>query len=291
MLIIGGSEFFLKKPQSERLRLKKLLYVGFFVVFIVIFLYVNNHWLVVSKYEFESEKVPASFDGLRITQISDLQDALFGEHQERLIAKVKTTNPDLIFITGDLVDSNRYDLERSLQAVRGLVKLADVYYVLGNHEVATNKVNEIYEKLSSLGVHVLSNESTIIERDGERLAIVGIEDPLSGRTTKEMLEIATRNVQPNVLKILLAHRPEVFDTYVEFGIDLVFSGHAHGGQVRIPGIGGLYARGQGIFPKYTAGLYKEGTTTMAVSRGLGNSTVPMRIFNPPEILVMELKKK
>ena len=136
--------------------------------------------------------MPASFDGLRITQISDLQDALFGEQQEKLIAKVKATNPDLIFITGDLVDSNRYDLERSLQAARGLVKLADVYYVLGNHEVATNKVNEIYEELSSLGVHVLSNESTFIERDGERLAIVGIEDPLSGRTTKEMLEIATK---------------------------------------------------------------------------------------------------
>lgn len=273
------------------MRLKKLLYVAFFLVFIVIFLYVNNHWLVVSKYEFESEKVPASFDGLRITQITDLQDALFGEHQEKLIAKVKTTNPDLIFITGDLVDSNRYDLERSLQAVRGLVKLADVYYVLGNHEVATNKVNVIYEELSSLGVHVLSNESTIIERDGERLAIVGIEDPLSGRTTKEMLKIATKNVPPNVLTILLAHRPEVFNTYVEFGIDLVFAGHAHGGQVRIPGIGGLFARGQGIFPKYTAGVVEEGTTTMAVSRGLGNSTVPIRIFNPPEILVMELKKK
>ena len=271
--------------------MKKLLYVAFFVVFIVIFLYVNNHWLVVSKYEFESEKAPAGFDGLRITQITDLQDALFGEHQEKLIAKVKATNPDLIFITGDLVDSNRYNLERSLQAVRGLVKLADVYYVLGNHEVATNKVNVIYDELSSLGVHVLSNESAVIERDGERLAIVGIEDPLSGRTTKEMLEIATKNVPPNILTILLAHRPEVFNTYVDFGIDLVFAGHAHGGQVRIPGIGGLFARGQGILPKYTAGVFKEGTTTMAVSRGLGNSTVPIRIFNPPEILVMELKKK
>ncbi len=252
-------------------------------------MYVNNHWLVVSKHVFESEKVPASFDGLRITQITDLQDALFGEQQEKLIAKVKTTNPDLIFITGDLIDSNRYDLERSLQAVRGLVKLADVYYVLGNHEVATNKVSEIYEVLSSLGVHILANESTVIERDGERLAIVGIEDPLMGRTTEDMLEMV--NVQPDVLTILLAHRPEVFSTYVNYGIDLVFAGHAHGGQVRIPGIGGIFARGQGLFPKYTAGVYEENSTTMVVSRGLGNSSVPFRIFNLPEIVVMELKKK
>jgi len=273
------------------LRLKKLLYVVFFFVFIVIFLYVNNHWLVVSKHVFESEKVPAGFDGLRITQITDLQDALFGEQQEKLIAKVKTTNPDLIFITGDLIDSNRYDLERSLQAVRGLVKLADVYYVLGNHEVATNKVREIYEVLSSLGVHVLANESTFIERDGERLAIVGIEDPLMGRTTEDMLEMVAKHVQPDVLTILLAHRPEVFKTYVNYGIDLVFAGHAHGGQVRIPGIGGIFARGQGLFPKYTAGVYEENSTTMVVSRGLGNSSVPFRIFNLPEIVVMELKKK
>jgi len=169
------------------------------------------------------------------------------------------------------------------------VKLADVYYVLGNHEVATNKVSEIYEVLSSLGVHILANESTVIERNGERLAIVGIEDPLMGRTTEDMLEMV--NVQPDVLTILLAHRPEVFNTYVNYEIDLVFAGHAHGGQVRIPGIGGIFARGQGLFPKYTAGVYEENSTTMVVSRGLGNSSVPFRIFNLPEIVVMELKKK
>lgn len=271
--------------------MKKLLYVVFFLVFIVVFLYVNNHWLVVNKHVFESEKVPASFDGLRIVQVSDLHDALFGDNQQRLIATVKATNPDYIFITGDVIDSNRYDLEQSLQAVRGLVEIADVYYVLGNHEVATNKVSEIYEALSSLGVHVMTNQSTVLERNGERLAIIGIEDPLMGRSTEEMLEIATANLPDDMLKLLLAHRPEVFYTYVNHSIDLVFSGHAHGGQVRIPGLGGLVAPGQGLFPKYTAGVYEDGTTRMVVSRGLGNSTVPYRIFNLPEIIVMELKKK
>lgn len=240
---------------------------------------------------FESEKVPANFDGLRIVQVSDLHDARFGNNQQKLIAKVKDTNPDYIFITGDVIDSNRYDLKQSLQAVKGLVELADVYYVLGNHEVASNKVNEIYEALSSLGVHVMANESTVLERDGERLAILGIEDPLMGRSTEEMLEMATAYVPEDMLKLLLAHRPEVFSTYVTQGIDLVFSGHAHGGQVRIPGIGGLVAPGQGLFPKFTAGLYEEERTKMVVSRGLGNSSVPYRIFNLPEIIVMDLKKK
>lgn len=271
--------------------MKKLLYIVFFIVFIVIFLYVNNHWLVVSKHVFESEKVPASFDGLRIVQVSDLHDALFGDNQQKLIAKVQATNPDYIFITGDVIDSNRHDLQQSLQAVKGLVEIADVYYVLGNHEVATNKVSEIYETLSSLGVHIMPNESTVLERNGERLAIVGIEDPLMGTSTEEMLEIATTYLPDDMLKLLLAHLLEMFRTYVNNGIDLVFSGHAHGGQVRIPGLGGLVAPGQGLFPKYTAGVYEEGRTKMVVSRGLGNSSVPYRIFNLPEIIVMDLKKK
>ncbi|WP_416141273.1 metallophosphoesterase [Lysinibacillus capsici] len=271
--------------------MKKLLYGIFFVVFIVIFLYVNNHWLVVSKHVFESDSVPDSFDGLRIVQVSDLHDAVFGDKQQKLIAKVKDTKPDYIFITGDVIDSNRYNLKQSLQAVEGLVKIADVYYVLGNHEVATNKVNEIYEALSSLGVHIMANESTVLERDGERLAIVGIEDPLMGRTTEDMLDIATAYLPDDMFKLLLAHRPELFNTYVNYHINLVFSGHAHGGQVRIPGLGGLVAPGQGLFPKYTAGVYEAGATKMVVSRGLGNSTVPYRIFNLPEIIVIDLKKK
>ena len=271
--------------------MKKLLYVGLLLIFIVVFLYVNNHWIVVSEHVFESEKVPENFDGLRIVQVSDLHDAIFGDKQEKLITKVRATNPDVIFITGDIVDSNRYNLEQSLQAVRGLVELADVYYVLGNHEVATNKVSEIYETLSSLGVHVMANESTVLERNGERLAIVGIEDPLMGKTTEEMLEMATAEVPQDMLKLLLAHRPEMFDAYVKSNIDIVFSGHAHGGQIRIPGIGGLFAPGQGLLPKYTAGIYDESSTKMVVSRGLGNSSVPYRIFNLPEIVVVKLKAK
>lgn len=269
--------------------MKKLFKFCFFIIAIYLFLYINNHWIVTTEHVLESEKVPQSFDGFRMTQVSDLHDALFGDHQEKLVKKVEATDPDVIFITGDVIDSNRYNLEQSLQAVREFVKIADVYYVIGNHEVATNKVQEIYEALMAIGVHVMPNTSTVLERNGEQISIIGIEDPLNGYETQSMLSTALAGVDKENLKVLLAHRPEKFNTYVANNVDLVFSGHAHGGQIRVPFVGGLVAPGQGFFPKYTAGTFEDGETTMYVSRGLGNSTVPYRIFNLPQLVVVELK--
>lgn len=251
----------------------------------------NNEWIVTTELTYESEKVPASFDGYRITQITDLHDAQFGEEQEKLIKKVRATNPDVIFITGDVVDSRRYDLERSMQAVRKLVDITDVYYVLGNHEVALNRVTEIYEVMTEAGVHVLANDAVNFERDGERLAIVGIEDPLMGKSVPDMLDLALEDVDAETFTLLLSHRPEQFESYVAQEMDVVFTGHAHGGQVRLPFIGGLVAPSQGIFPKYTAGVFEEDETYMIISRGLGNSIFPYRIFNFPELIVLELQEK
>lgn len=247
----------------------------------------NNHWIVTTEHTLESERIPTSFQGFRITQVSDLHDATFGDQQQKLVEKVRATNPDVIFITGDVVDSNRYNLQQSLQAVRQFTEIADVYYVLGNHEVALNKVDEIYEAMKGIGVHALANESVVLEKNGEFLTIAGVEDPLNGMDTDRMIDVATYN-SSDYFTLLLAHRPEFFDTYVEHDIDVVFSGHAHGGQFRIPGVGGLIAPGQGLFPKYNAGTYNEDETTMVVSRGLGNSTVPFRILNLPEVVVVEL---
>lgn len=242
-----------------------------------------------TEHVYESEEVPENFDGFRITQVSDLHDAVFGDNQQNLVKKVQKSNPDVIFITGDVIDSNRYDLEQSLDAVRQFVQIAEVYYVIGNHEVATNKVDEIYNVMEEMGVHVMANSSVTLKREEQSISVAGIEDPLNGHDTQSMLNEALSTVNPENLMILLAHRPEQFTTYVENHIDLVFSGHAHGGQVRIPGIGGLAAPGQGFFPKYTAGTYEGGETVMNVSRGLGNSGFPFRIFNLPEIVVVELK--
>ena len=261
------------------------------IAVIYMFFYVNNNWLVTTELEYESERIPESFDGFRITQVTDLHDATFGENQSRLVEKVRATNPDAIFLTGDLVDSRRYDLDNSLQAVAQFVEIADVYYVLGNHEVALNLMDEIYVALTDLGVHVLPNESVTFERDGERIVALGIEDPLMGQAVEVSIDKAKRDVGTDSFTMLLSHRPEQFEAYVEKEIDLVFTGHAHGGQIRLPFIGGIVAPTQGLFPTYTAGVFEERNTTMIISRGLGNSLFPFRIFNLPEILTVQLKSK
>ncbi|WP_419960559.1 metallophosphoesterase [Psychrobacillus sp. BM2] len=257
-----------------------------FIIAVIILLYISNNWIQTTKITVESDRVPASFDGVKILQISDLHDATFGDDQERLVKKVKNTDPDLIFITGDLIDSNRYNLDQSLELVRNIVDIAPIYYVTGNHEIATNDIENIKNSLSDLGVNVLSNEQQIIEYNGEDIRIIGIEDPLNGILVKEAL---SQFEDSDLFTLVLSHRPETFQDYVDYEMDVVFSGHAHGGQFRLPGLGGLVAPGQGLFPSYTAGMYTENTTHMIVSRGLGNSVIPVRVFNSPEIVLVTLK--
>lgn len=257
-----------------------------FIIAVIILLYISNNWIQTTKITVESDRVPASFDGVKILQISDLHDATFGDNQERLVKKVKNTDPDLIFITGDLIDSNRYNLDQSLELVRNIVDIAPIYYVTGNHEIATNDIENIKNSLSDLGVNVLSNEQQIIEYNGEDIRIIGIEDPLNGILVKEAL---SQFEDSDLFTLVLSHRPETFQDYVDYEMDIVFSGHAHGGQFRLPGLGGLVAPGQGLFPSYTAGMYTEKTTHMIVSRGLGNSVIPVRVFNSPEIVLVTLK--
>ena len=271
--------------------MKRLVKVLLYAAAFVLFLYANNHLLGTTEYTIESDSLPTAFDGFRIVQVSDLHDATFGEGQQRLVEEIREAEPDVVFLTGDLIDSRRYDLENSLDAVRKLTAFADVYYVLGNHEVAVNEVDEIYMALERLGVHILPNQSLEIERDGERLAIVGIEDPLMGKEVGEMLDVAMAGLDEDIYTILLSHRPEEFEDYVEHGLDVVFTGHAHGGQVRLPLMGGLIAPGQGWLPTYTSGMHVESGTSMLVSRGLGNSLVTQRLFNPPELIAVELKAK
>lgn len=271
------------------------------IIFIVLvglvwaFLHINNNWLQTTEYIIESERIPSSFDGMKIVQLSDLHDATFGDKQIKLVDKVKNLNPDFIFITGDLIDSNRYKLQNSLDLVEQLTDFAEVFYVTGNHEVAVNEVDEITGALESLGVFVLKNEAVTIEQNGEILLIAGIEDPLMKVTDEtevavaNSIDIAMEGMPKNAYTLLLSHRPEVFDIYVEKEMDVTFSGHAHGGQVRIPGLGGVIAPGQGWFPIYTSGKHEQGNTTMFVSRGLGNSIIPFRILNRPEIIAVTLK--
>ncbi len=238
--------------------------------------------------EFRIYGAPSSFSGFRIAHVSDLHNASFGEENSELLRLINEAEPDIIVITGDLIDSNRTDIGVAVSFADEASKLAPIYYVNGNHEAVIPRAE--YERLktglSAIGVTVLENSSVEITRGDDKIRLIGINDPSFASDT-EPRELAAGDIYT----VLLAHRPEYYDDYVSADVDLVFSGHAHGGQFRLPFIGGLIAPGQGFFPKYDSGLYESGNTHMIVSRGLGNSIIPVRINNRPELIIAELRAK
>ena len=251
------------------------------------FLYWQNNSLTVSRYDYVSGEVPPGLDGYRIVQLSDLQDKCFGVDQTPLLERTAALEPDLIVLTGDMVDYNKFTMEPTLALMRGVVEIAPCYYVTGNHESAfdTVKLREILTAIANCGVTVLEDQYVWIEKDGGRFCLFGLADDhvLRWNWQKYLPE-------EDCLCLMLAHRPERLDRYAEADVDLVFSGHAHGGQVRLPFLGGLYAPGQGWFPKLYEGMHERNGTTMLISRGLGNSTFPIRLFNRPEIVELTLRR-
>ena len=274
---------------------KKFLISIAIVLFLVLFLYLENNMITVTKIEIESDLIPEAFDGYRIVQISDLHSKKFGNEQVRIIKRIDRVNPNMIVITGDLVDSKNYDEEASLDLIRNAVKIAPTYFVTGNHEWWSGKFDLLEKEITKEGVKILRNTSQNINKDGESIVISGIDDPCftssdieTSIVKDEIKNIISELENDNKYKILLAHRPEMFSIYGDYSFNLVFSGHAHGGQVRIPFVGGVVAPNQGFFPKYSSGVYEIRNTKMIVSRGLGNSIIPQRIFNLPEIVVVTL---
>lgn len=260
-----------------------------------IFLYLQNNLISITEVKITSNKIPSSFKGFKILQISDLHNKKFRDNQETLIQKVKSINPNIIAITGDLIDSKSYDPEVSMELIRELVKKYPVYFVTGNHEKWSGKYNDLEKELKQHHVTVLRNEHVSIQIGGQDIHILGIDDPEfvtgnrdEGNVVKDEIIKAKFEMQPDTYNVLLSHRPEFLTEYADEQIDLVLSGHAHGGQIRLPFIGGLVAPNQGVLPTYTAGLYEKQNTSMVVSRGLGNSIIPQRIFNRPELVVVQL---
>ena len=262
-----------------------------------LFLHVNNQWLQTTEYTIKNKKIPQSFHNMKIVHISDLHDARFGKDQTKLIVAVKKVNPQLIFFTGDAIDSNRYDLDNTLTVMEKLADIAPVYYVTGNHEYAVNQVDEIKKSFTDVGVQVLENDIETVTINNESIALAGIEDPLSKPemsakdVTRLYVDEINEQSQEELYTILLAHRPEMFSEYVDGEMDLTVVGHAHGGQIRLFGLGGLIAPSQGFFPEFTSGVHEENHTQMLVNRGLGNSIFPFRIFNRPEIVIIQLKSE
>ena len=257
----------------------------------------GNSALMISKVVIQNDKIPDTFHEFRMAQISDFHNTEFGKDNEKLIFMMKECEPDVILITGDLVDSRKTDIEVSISFAKKAVSIAPTYYVTGNHEARIAECNELLEGLETAGVQVLRNERVIIERSGENIALAGVDDPsFAGADLLDDSETVTRDIlselicDENTYTVLLAHRPELFDVYVESNADLVFSGHAHGGQFRLPLIGGVVAPNQGLFPTYDSGVYTKENTDMIVSRGIGNSIIPFRINNRPEVVLVELQR-
>ncbi|WP_113930288.1 metallophosphoesterase [Bacillus sp. P14.5] len=270
--------------------LRKWLSAFAAIILLILFLYWQNNSIVTTEMNISSNEVPAEFDGYKIIQLSDLHSKFFGENQQRIIEKVQHTQPDLIVFTGDLVDGKNYDEESSLTLMEGLVKAAPVLFVTGNHEWWSGNFQELEKKLAGLGVTVLRNDFTVIEKDDTKIIIYGIDDPAAGMSTEESLDYVPLEGSSG-FQILLAHRPEHFQLYQEKQFDLIFSGHAHGGQFRLPFFGGMIAPDQGFLPKYDAGRFHSGGSVMIVNRGLGNSIIPQRLFNRPEIIEATLLSK
>ena len=225
------------------------------------FLYWQNNGLILTKMTYRGE-IPAGFDGYKILQIADLQNKVFGRRQEPLLRKIEQSCPDIIVISGDLVD---------------------------RHESGEWEILE--EALVEAGVTVLNNGKSVIERNGDTITLLGLADKKANRHYDLLLHSLMAG-QEDSFNILLSHRPELFETYVHEGLDLVFTGHAHGGQIVIPFFRqGIFAPHQGFFPKYTEGMHEKDGTVMIVSRGLGNSSFPFRIFNRPELIEVTLRQE
>lgn len=256
----------------------------------------GNTALMESTVTISSSRIPPAFSGFCIAQISDLHNAEFGKDNSTLLRMLSESEPDMIVITGDLVDSAHTDIDTALAFATEAVRIAPVYYVTGNHEARLTEYNRLRNGLETAGVTVLEDQTVWLERDGEKILLIGLSDPnfaVKGDMFGEVPSMVGKRLESltgseSSYTILLSHRPELFETYVDCGIDLVLSGHAHGGQFRLPFIGGLVAPNQGLFPKYDAGLYTDGSTDMIVSRGIGNSIIPLRFNNRPEIVLAEL---
>lgn len=244
--------------------------------------------LILRTYTVVSPKLTAE---VRLAVVTDFHSS---DNADDVVAMVASSAPDAVLMVGDLFDDDTQNrpTERTLSLMRQLSALYPCYYVSGNHEAWTGEMDALYQQTEEAGVKVLRMSSGVLTVRGQRIALCGIPDPyemvFSGAPdTEEQIRQAMENVDSADFTVLLAHRPELLAKYAQFPFDLVVSGHAHGGQVRIPGVlNGLYAPNQGWFPKLAGGAYTQDGTTLIVSRGLAVRTRLPRIFNRPEVVLV-----
>ena len=280
---------------------KRILWLsGVLIALVLLVLISCDFRLKTVYYTVDSDKISAP---IRIALLTDLHSCRYGENQKNLIEAVQKQNPDIVLLGGDIFD-DKVPRKNAELTVKQLGEQYPCYYVTGNHEYWSREVGKIFDIIKGYGVTVLSGACDSIEIKGQTINICGVDDPdvtvylAEGVPIEEQLERADEAAKKaekaegeEFFSILLSHRPELFETYQNYSFDLVLSGHAHGGQWRIPGLlNGLFAPDQGLFPEYAGGRYAYADGTMIVSRGLARESTPVpRIFNRPELVIVEVK--
>ncbi|NMC57249.1 MAG: metallophosphoesterase [Eubacteriaceae bacterium] len=284
--------------------------IGLKIFLIIVFLIfaefvISNTFLSVTKVTVKDAKIPASFNGYKIVQLSDLHDKSFGKDNSRLIRVIDNQKPDIIVLTGDIINSTDTNFQNLYSFSKQLVKICPVYYIVGNHEqmLPSGLYKDMIGNLKKIGIIVLDNEKATLVKNGKKINLYGLwfnlryYRNLSNQTadvsdyylTKVTIEQLIGKANTSSYNILLAHNPVYFDAFSAWGADLTLSGHIHGGMIRIPFKGGLLSPEIKFFPKYDAGIFKDNGSEMFVSRGLGNGTFGIRLFNTPEIAVIFLE--
>lgn len=242
----------------------------------------SEEWVIASS------RLPAAFDGLRIALLTDIHGGQLGPDSSTLLAEVRQAKPDYITISGDLVDEDS-DLSMLEPLLHGLTAIAPTCYVTGNHEWRMEDTEAVLKQIAACGVTVLRNDYLQLQKDGETMVLAGVEDP-NGYADMETPEAFVRRIREEVpgdpYTVLLYHRNDALKQWADLEVDLVLSGHGHGGVIRLPLIGGLLGVDRRFFPTNEEGLCTQGRTTMAVSRGLGG----VRLWNRPHLPIIVLKK-
>ena len=257
----------------------------------------QNKKLKVRKTTLKFDKLPQAFDNFKIAQVSDIHCDKVGHSDLSFINKIKNFNPDMIVITGDILDSYNNNMDIAYNILSQLAIVAPCYFVSGNHELRLPEgYEQLINRMKKLNITHLHNSKLFITKNNESINLVGVEDYNFFKNEDNLnhranfIKTLKELYSSNHFNILLSHRPEKFPIYADIKYELIFSGHAHGGQWRIPFVGGIFSPSQGFFPKYTNGNYVLEDSTMIVSQGLGNSSFPIRINNRIELILATLKK-
>ena len=267
------------------------------IAILSILIFLQNTLIEVSKYNIKSDKIPKEFNEFKIVHLSDFHSYGFFEDNFRMIEKINDEYPNIIVMTGDMVNKYDKNFEKFLNLAEDLSKKYEIYYIVGNHEMRLRKndLNYIVQKLKKFEIKVLNDEKITIIREKEFINIYGINIPLSfykvvnkPTNVEEVISSVLNKCNEKEYNILLAHNPLYFEEYSRENVDLILSGHVHGGMIRLPFIGAILSPERKFFPKYSSGVYEINNKKLLVSRGLGHSRPGIRLFNKREIVSITL---